>query len=261
MTGLDFTALGEAVRSSWCGQVGVRPAEGGRLLVSTPFEFDDGDSYSIYVEASPSGGLRVTDCGATFLRLSYVLDLDLLQEGARSDMLRRVLGSGGVHEDDGQLVIDCVVEDLGRALAAMTRTITRITDLDFLNQVRVQATFYEDLGAAVRRVVPGAVARYLHPGIPHAEDYPIDWMIPGRADPLFVLGIPHQDKARLATIVLQHFLRHGVPFDSILVFDDQARIPRPDLARLSNVGGEQVSSLDAFDDLDRKIRRRAAVPA
>jgi len=45
-------------------------------------------------------------------------------------------------------------------------------------------------------------------------------------------------------------------FDSLLVFEDQTAIPRRDLARLSNVGGEQVSSLAANDDLTRKVKLR-----
>ena len=35
-------------------------------------------------------------------------------------------------------------------------------------------------------------------------------------------------------------------------------IARLDLARLSNVGGEMVASLEAGEDLDRKLRMRMA---
>lgn len=256
MTPLDTNILREAIRRSWCAPVEVKPAEGGRLFISTLFEFDDGDSYAIYAEPSPEGGIRLTDCGSTLMRLSYTLDVGTLRDGLRAELKGRVLDAGGVRDDDGQLVIDCVAEDLGRALASMVRVITRVTDIEFLNKARVQATFLEDLGSAIGRIVPKTVQRYVHPVV--GEDYPVDWMIEGKTDPVFVFGIANQDKARLATIVLQAFILSGVSFDSILVFDDQAQIPRCDLARLSNVGGEQVSSLLAIEDLERKIRRRAA---
>ncbi|MGV9012217.1 MAG: hypothetical protein ACOH13_06445 [Flavobacteriales bacterium] len=44
----------------------------------------------------------------------------------------------------------------------------------------------------------------------------------------------------------------------MLIFADQDDLPRPLLARLSNVGGEQIASLDARDDLERKILRKVA---
>jgi hypothetical protein len=42
------------------------------------------------------------------------------------------------------------------------------------------------------------------------------------------------------------------------VFEDQQEIPRADLARLSNAGGEMVASLNAEGDLRRKLERKAA---
>jgi hypothetical protein len=94
--------------------------------------------------------------------------------------------------------------------------------------------------------------------MPNAEDYPIDYRIKAKTDPLFLFGIPNRDKARLATIVLERLLRAQAQFDSVLIFADQGAIPRSDLARLSNAGGEMIASLDAQDDLRRKVARRAA---
>ena len=73
-----------------------------------------------------------------------------------------------------------------------------------------------------------------------------------------MFGIPNRDKARLATIVLEHLLRANAQFKSLLIFANQEEMPRADLARLSNVGGEMVSSLDAQDDLKRKLLKMAA---
>ena len=75
---------------------------------------------------------------------------------------------------------------------------------------------------------------------------------------MFLYGVPSRDKARLTTIMLSHFLPHGVTFESVIVFADQQEIPRLDLARLTNVAGTAVDSLDAEQDLRRKIDRLAA---
>jgi hypothetical protein len=45
-------------------------------------------------------------------------------------------------------------------------------------------------------------------------------------------------------------------FDSLLIFSDQGSIPKQDLARLSNAGGEMIASLDAEADFSRKLLRK-----
>lgn len=100
--------------------------------------------------------------------------------------------------------------------------------------------------------------RDYRPDIPNAEAYTVDYRIEGRDAPLFLHGVPNRDKARLTTIVLSHYHRHHLPFESIIVFESQQEIPRMDLARLSDVGGDMISSLDARDDLNRKLLRRIA---
>ena len=43
-----------------------------------------------------------------------------------------------------------------------------------------------------------------------------------------------------------------------LVFENRIEISRVDLARLSDVGGEMISSLASHEDLGRKLLRRVA---
>lgn len=141
--------------------------------------------------------------------------------------------------------------------------IEEITDTRFelLIRARAASTFYEDLFTIMANIVPEEkITRdYIEHRIDSAEDYPIDYAIPAKeGERLFIFGVPNRDKARLTTITLERLLRHTVSFDSILVFADQQEMPRKDLARLTNVGGEMVSSLDAQDDLRRKIFRKAA---
>ena len=90
----------------------------------------------------------------------------------------------------------------------------------------------------------------------NARDYPIDFRIEGKHAPLFLFGIPNRDKARLTTIILERLLRSKADFDSILIFSDLGVIPKPDLARLSNAGGEMIASLDAESDFSRKLLRK-----
>ena len=101
--------------------------------------------------------------------------------------------------------------------------------------------------------------RDYQPDVPNAEAFPVDFQIEGKDGvPLFVYGVPNRDKARLTTIMLGHFHRHQLEFESVIVFQDQTEIPRVDLARLSDVAGDMVSSLEATEDLNRKLLRRVA---
>ncbi|MCG5052499.1 MAG: hypothetical protein KA712_06030 [Myxococcales bacterium] len=139
---------------------------------------------------------------------------------------------------------------------------TRIHDLSFLTRTRVSSTFYEDLEHKVRALVSpqNMIRDFVIPGMPHAENYKIDFKLESRdpETPLFLFGIPNNEKAKLTALIIEHWLRANVSFDSLLVFADQTKVSRQDVARLSNVGGEMVSSLDAVDDLKRKLLKRVA---
>jgi len=243
-----------------CAEVRLIDRKNGRLLVTTPFLFPDGDPYLVYLQERPGGVLRLTDAGHTLMHLSYENDIDKFREGSRGRLFDQILSEQDVIEKEGEFFIDSSPDGLSNALFRLAQTLTKICDLTFLNRARVESTFYEDLTEVLSRIVPTEKISqdYIFAEMANAEDYPIDYRIEGKDDPLFVFGIPNRDKARLATIVLERLLRANAQFESVLIFADQGSIPRKDLARLSNAGGEMVASLDAQEDLRRKITRRAA---
>jgi hypothetical protein len=258
---LDPARVQEAMCRALCVDVRVHARADGRLMVETPFVLADGDAYAIFLEAGP-GGVGVTDCGHTLMHLSYRHDVDRFREGTRGRVLERIVREAGLSEDDGEFYIDTSMEQLGTALFRFGQAITRINDLTFLRRARVESTFYEDLQEALERIVdPGFIQKeYVVPTIEKADEYPVDYRIEGVDTQVFLFGIPNRDKARLTTIVLEHLLREHVIFESLLVFANQQEIPRADLARLSNAGGEMVSSLSAREDLARKLKHRARLP-
>lgn len=257
---LNVAQLQERLCALMCADVRILDRGNGRLVLTTPFFFSDGDPYIVYLEERPGGSLRLTDAGHTLMHLSYENDVDKFREGTRGRLFEQILNEQNVVAVEGELFIDVPVEELGSALFRFGQTLTRITDLTFLNRARVESTFYEDLAELLERTVRPEIITldYIYPDMQSAEDYPIDFRIEGKGDPLFVFGIPNRDKARLTTIVLERLLRARAQFESILIFADQSAMPRKDLARLSNAGGEMIASLDAQDDFRRKITRRAA---
>ena len=256
----DITSLQERLCQTLCGDVRLRKTPQGFHQIVTPFTFSDGDTFQLYLEETSAGGVRLTDYGHTLMHLSYENEIDKFREGTRGKIFEHLLAESGVRDEGGQLTLDATLDTLGTRILQFGQAITRIYDLTFLNRSRVAGTFYDDLQEMLRRLVgeDRLKENYVIPDQPNADDYPIDYRIEAKGPQLFLFGIASRDKARLATIIIEHWLRHGVDFDSLLIFADQQEIPRADLARLSNAGGEMVASLDAADDLQRKLLRRLA---
>lgn len=258
--GIDKKALEESLCRVMCAQISMVEKDEDLFLVDTPFSFPDGDPYQIYIKVLPAGLLRITDMGHTLMHLSYENDPDKFREGTRGRILEQIKAETEVGESDGEFFVDTSPEDMGKALFRLSHAITKINDLTFLARSRVESTFYEDVFDELRRIVGGdrVIKDYILPNIEKSGDYPIDYRIEGKQLPLYLFAIPSRDKAKLTTIILQWLLAQEHNFDSILIFADQAAIPKSDIARLSNVGGEMVASMDARDDLSRKILKKVA---
>lgn len=258
MMQVNVEKLQETLCSLMCAEVRIRPRNANLLVVDTPFYFPDGDPYQIFIKERPGGILRLSDMGHTLMQLSYDNDIDKFREGTRGNLFDQIKAEMFVEEDEGEFFIDTEVENLGASIFRFGQAITKINDLTFLNRWRAESTFYEDLEEQLYRFVPPEkVAKdYIYLEMENAGDYPIDYRISATNAPLYVFGIPNRDKARLTTIILEHLLRARADFDSLLIFANQVEIPKRDLARLSNVGGEQIASLDATIDFQRKIQRK-----
>ena len=243
-----------------CQDVGVDRHPDGALMLRTQFRFPDGDGFPIHLSEAPPGGFRLSDRGHTLMHISYDHDVDAFMDGTRGALLERIVAESGVQRQGGEFCVDTPADRLPSALFQLGQALTRIYDLTFLSRSRVGSTFYDDLATVLGNLVDESrVQRDYEPDVPNGSAYPVDYRIEGREDfPLFLYGVPNRDKARLTTIMLSHFHRHKLSFESIIVFEDQTEIPRMDLARLTDVGGEMISSLDASDDFNRKLLRRVA---
>ena len=244
-----------------CTAVRVEQRPDGELMLVTGFEFPDGDRYPIYLSEA-LGGIRLSDKGDTLMRISYDSDIDTFFAGSRGLLVERILGEERVSQDHGVFYLDTPADRLSDALFRYGRALTRIYNLTLHSKSRAASTFYDDLADLIFQTADEKRIQrdHLLPDIPNSEAYPIDYRFEGKSGgQVFLYGVPNRDKARLITAILAHFHRLQLDFDSILVFSDQAEIPRLDLARLSDVGGDMVSSLASSDDLRRKLERRIAL--
>ena len=257
---LDARALRALLCERLCSDVVVEERPDGELMLRTHFSFPDGDRYPFHLSEAPAGGLRLSDHGHTLMRISYEHDIDSFLGGSRGALLERILLESDLRRDEGLFYVDTSPERLPEAIFRFGQALTRVYDLTLLSRSNVGSTFYDDLADSLVGLIDGSkMQREYAPDVPNAEAYPVDFRIEGKGGvPLFVYGVPNRDKARLTTIMLGHFHRNRLEFESIIIFRDQADIPRIDLARLSDVGGEMISSLESTEDLGRKLLRRVA---
>ena len=192
------------------------------------------------------------------MHLSFENDIDKFREGSRGRLFQQILGEAEVHETDGEFSVEAPISGLGDGIFRLGQALTRIHDLTFLNRLRAESTFYEDLREALRETLGEERLHesYVVEGVANAEDYPVDYYIEGGSQPLYLFGVPNRDKARLATIVLQHLMSAQDEFNSIIVFQNSSEIPNRDLSRLMNAANDMVASLDAVDVLERKLLHR-----
>ena len=256
---LDEAALERTLCDRLCVSIRIHRRDDGVLMLDTPFTFPDGDHYAIYLSDTPSGAVLLSDRGHTLMHVSYEHDVDAFYEGPRAALRERIVREAGIEEHDGVFSVETAPDQVADAVFRLGQALTKVYDLTFLGSARSSSTFYEDLKALLLGVLDERKIEqdYVPPGISGGSIYRVDYRIEGGRRPVFLYGVPNRDKARLTTIMLSHFLLGKLKFDSVIVFADQQQIPRLDLARLTNVAGTAVASLDAVDDLWRKLHDRA----
>ena len=105
--------------------------------------------------------------------------------------------------------------------------------------------FYEDFKSLVTDFAPKERVKfnYTHPEFDKEEKYVVDCRINGMSKPLYIFAIPNDSKCKDVMISMYQFERWGLKYNSISIFEDQETINRRVLAKFSDIGEKQFSSL------------------
>ena len=126
---LNIELLAEPLCKALCGEVRLRRTTQGFVQITTPFTFSDGDVFQLYLDEGSAGSVRLSDYGHTFMHLSYENDIGKFREGTRGRLFDQVLAESGVREEDGKLILETSIENLGGSVLRFGQAITRIYDL------------------------------------------------------------------------------------------------------------------------------------
>jgi len=235
-------------REKVADQVRVVPEGIDRFRVFTPFQFPDGDSLAIVLRRH-GADWYLTDEGHTLMHLSYSIDEADLGRGGRARIIEDALTAFRLQESNGELTLPVPHESYGDALFDYVQALLKITDVSYLTRERVQTTFLEDLRILLATRVPQGrlVPRWHEPTLDPDAKYEVDYRIDGRT-PLYVFGLPGDDKVRDATITLQQLEAWRLPGSSLGIFENQPEIGRKVLARFSDHVGRQFSSLTGNEE-------------
>jgi len=121
----------------------------------------------------------------------------------------------------------------------------KVSDVSFLTRERVRSTFMEDLFAFLRKNIPPDRIQFNWKSDRDASGkYPVDARINHMRRPLFLYGVPHEDKMKDVTISLLTFEKWQLKFQSVAVFEDLQAMQKKPLARFLDVNDKPFSSFD-----------------
>lgn len=219
-------------------QLDLQPEGIDRYLVSTPFTFGDGDGLPIVLKREGSHWV-LTDEGHTLMHLTYELDEREIRTGERKAIIDRTLTAFSVENRGGELALRIPNAKYGDALYNFIQALLAIDHVRYLSEERARSTFLDDFRNFMESRVPEGRREFQwHDPVRDPEGiYKVDCKLngtPGVA-PLFVFALPTDERVQFATISLYEIETWKVPFQSVGIFEDVAKITHRQLTAFMNV--------------------------
>jgi hypothetical protein len=215
----------------------------GLFRVDTPFGFDDGDSYLIFVEKKIDGYV-ISDRGHTLMHMSYWTDSDRLFEGRRGRIFNDILSRFGLQNDGGAIKLITSEEKIGESVYSYIQALDKITDMEYLDREQIRSLFIEDVVSYVldRLSIYNPIENWFDRRSDPEGNYRAHVALQGRDRLVLVYALASDNSTRDATIFLYHLAKTDVKFKSVGIFRDQVAINGRVLARFTDICDRHFSS-------------------
>lgn len=221
-----------------------------------PLFHEDGDMVDIFLEGLGGDRVRICDYGMTLMRLSYEYEVDTPN---KQRILAKILSENGLKEEDGNLYIETSPDRLYPAVMQFAQAVAKVGSMRNFKREIIASLFYELLDEFVMTQLQDFRPQKAVLPLPDRDDLEVDYRFPINGTSLYLFGVKDASKARLTTISCLEFIRHKLPFRSIVVHEDFDALPRKDRSRLTSACDKQFTSLDDFRSGARQFLERERV--
>ncbi len=151
----------------------------GRLWITSPYSYPDGDLVQVSVKELSSGEVIVTDLGETLRHLAtHGFDPRATLKG--DYLLGEILKQHNVETERGMILKRVPLAEAGRALQDVLTASVAVSHLLFLSRGYRPATFAEEVGQFIAGHGVSAQADHYEVGYLSQKRYRIDLYIPGK---------------------------------------------------------------------------------
>lgn len=215
----------------------------GIAQLMVPLFHEDGDMVDIFLEGLGGDRMRVCDHGMTLMRLSYEYEVDTPN---KQRILTKILNENGLSDEDGNLFLETTPDQLYPAVMQFAQGVVKVGSMRNFKREIIASLFYELLEEfTMKQLLDYRPQKAVLP-LPERDDLEVDYSFPVNGTSLYLFGVKDASKARLTTISCLEFIRHKLPFRSIVVHEDFDALPRKDRSRLTSACDKQFTSLDDF---------------
>lgn len=235
------------IRDHICKEIEIYYEGKNRIMISSPVSFDDGDSFNIILKKGEDGWY-FTDEGNTLMHLSYY-ELDKnLELDKRKEILESLLFSEDIINDGGELKLYVENEDFGYGYFKYLQSLVNVVDIasfPVTKRESIASIFREEFRRYLREMFGDRCAfDYKNEGKDSEGKYQVDCAVENKVL-FFFFGLYNDAKCRDATITCHMFREWGINFVPIVVFEDQEKINRKVLGRLTDIIDKQFSTLSS----------------
>lgn len=235
----DTQIIEQALASEFNNNFRLRVKRPKIIQVLAPLYHADGDMMDIYISPGSEKLFRISDFGATLMRLSYTYEID---SDAKEKIFNRILAESDVNYDDGNLFIETDPDMLYPTLMCFAQTVTKIFNMRLYRREVVSSMFYEQLQELFMETLNIYNPEQDYYPIEDSPEYKVDYKLNSRPRPFYVFGVNSNDKARLTTITCQQLTIINHHFQSIIIFEDMTKIGKSDLDRLLNIADKPFTN-------------------